>query len=50
MFPMIFQNLIGPKNHGMMIPSGTTQANFYPQGNNMALTLTKVSHQLLCGV
>jgi hypothetical protein len=28
---------MGPKNQGMMIPSGTTQGNFYPQGNNMAL-------------
>ncbi len=31
MFPMIFQNLMGPKNQGVTIPSGTTQENSYPK-------------------
>jgi hypothetical protein len=30
MFPMIFQSLMGLKNQGVMVPSGTTQGNSYP--------------------
>jgi hypothetical protein len=26
---MIFQNSMGPKNQGVMVPGGTTQGNFY---------------------
>ncbi len=29
-FPMIFQSLMGPKNQGVTIFSGTTQGNSYP--------------------
>jgi hypothetical protein len=27
---MSFQSSMGPKNQGMMVPSGTTQGNSYP--------------------
>jgi hypothetical protein len=44
MFIMNFQGLMGPKNQGVMVPSGTTQGNFYPM---LCMEMTKT---LMCFV